>query len=83
MLEMFSAALPELVTVTFMVALEEPCESEGKFTEPGTKVTVNVTRDLDKTLGGIKDFTEKYNQVARFANQQFAFDPSTQHAGKL
>lgn len=51
----------------------------AKRAEPGTKVTVNVTQDIDKTSDGIKAFTDKYNQVAKFANQQFTVDPQ---AGK-
>ena len=47
-----------------------------KRADPGTKVTVNVTQDIDKTADGIKAFTDKYNQVARFSNQQFAVDPA-------
>jgi hypothetical protein len=36
--EMVSAALPELVTVTLSGELVAFCESEGKFSVPGTKV---------------------------------------------
>jgi flagellar hook-associated protein 2 len=56
---------------------------DAKRAEPGTKVTVNVTHDLDKTLAGIKDFTAKYNQIASYVSTQFQVDRSTMKAGKL
>lgn len=41
-----------------------------KRAEPGTRVQINVTYDMDKTLEGIKGFVEKYNQIVGFANDQ-------------
>lgn len=55
----------------------------AKRSEPGTRVQVNVTHDVDKTTDGIKDFVDKYNQVAKFANQQYQLDPATQRGGQL
>ena len=56
---------------------------DAKRSEPGTRVTVNVTHDLDKTALGVKEFTEKYNEIARYANTQFQVDPATGHAGGM
>ncbi|TWW09793.1 hypothetical protein E3A20_10730, partial [Planctomyces bekefii] len=56
---------------------------EAKQAAPGTKVTVQVKNDVDQTAQGIKEFAEKYNQVARFAQSQSQMDPATGHAGKL
>jgi flagellar hook-associated protein 2 len=54
-----------------------------KRSEPGTRVQVNVTQDVDLTLASIKTFVEKYNQVATFVHDQFKIDEKTQKAGKL
>ena len=51
--------------------------------EPGTRVQVNVTHDIDKTLEGIKAFVDKYNAIADFVNKQFQKDPNTDKAGIL
>ncbi len=48
----------------------------AKRGEPGTKVTVNVSHDVDKTTANIKGFTEKYNQIVQYSNKQFTYDPS-------
>jgi len=57
---------------------------DAKRAAPGTRVHVEVRPDLEKTLGNIKLFTDKYNQVARYMNQQFAVAPGGTHAeGKL
>jgi flagellar hook-associated protein 2 len=42
----------------------------AKRAEPGTKVTVNVTHDADKTVASIKTFTETYNKITGFVNGQ-------------
>lgn len=55
----------------------------AKRAEPGTKVQVNVTYDVDKTVEGIKKFVEDYNKVNEFLEKQFQVDPNTQHAGIL
>lgn len=41
-----------------------------KRSEPGTRVQINITYDMDKTVEGIKAFVEKYNQIMQFANEQ-------------
>ncbi len=51
--------------------------------EPGTKVTLNITWDLDGTLTGIKDFVEKYNVVNNFIHEQYLYDEKTRRAGLL
>lgn len=56
---------------------------DAKKAEPGTRVTVNVRPDVDKTFDGVKDFTVKYNQIANFVNTQFKVDTSQGRAGKL
>jgi flagellar hook-associated protein 2 len=55
----------------------------AKRSEPGTRVQVNITPDIDGTLAGIKTFVEKYNQVSNFVHQQFAIDEKTNRAGIL
>jgi len=55
----------------------------AKRSEPGTRVQVNITQDIDATLEGIKAFVEKYNQVANFVNSQFKIDEKTNKAGIL
>src|SRR5690606_37893822 len=54
-----------------------------KRAEPGTRITMNVTHDVDATIGGIKSFVEKYNQIADWVHGQFEIDPETQKAGRL
>jgi flagellar hook-associated protein 2 len=56
---------------------------DAKRAEPGTKVTVNIANDVDATTANIREFTEKYNQIAGFLNQQYQVDPSTGRAGSL
>ena len=55
----------------------------ARRSEPGTRVQVNVTYDIDKTLEGITAFVEKYNEVSSFINKQFVVDPKTNRAGIL
>jgi len=55
----------------------------AKRAEPGTKVTVKVDFDVDKTVEGIRGFVEGYNKVNEFVEKQFAIDPETQKAGSL
>lgn len=55
----------------------------AKRAEPGTRVQVNITQDIDATLEGIKGFVEKYNSIASFVHEQFQIDPQTQKAGIL
>lgn len=64
--------------------LVEGVKLKAKRAEPGTKVRVDISHDVPKTLDGIKAFTDKYNQLAKFANDSFKLDPSTNKpAGKL
>ncbi len=53
-----------------------------KRAEPGTKVQISVTYDMDKTLEGIKSFVEKYNQIVGFAGEQ-SKSPKDGHPGLL
>ena len=39
--------------------------------EPGTRVQVSIIHDLEATLEGIKNFVDKYNEVANFISGQF------------
>ena len=55
----------------------------ARRSEPGTRVQVNVTYDIDKTMESISAFIEKYNEVASFVNKQFIVDPKTNRAGIL
>ncbi len=54
-----------------------------KRSEPGTRVQVNVTFDVDQTLEGIKAFVEKYNQVIDYVMQQYQENPDTKQTGPL
>ena len=53
-----------------------------KRSEPGTKVQLNITYDLDATVEGIQGFVDKYNEVVRFSAAQSA-NPSEGNPGKL
>ena len=55
----------------------------AKRAEPGTKVTIKVDYDVEKTVEGIKGFVESYNKVNEFVQKQFEIDPQTQKAGPL
>ena len=54
-----------------------------KRAEPGTRVQVNITFDIDQTMESITGFIEKYNELADFINQQYIVDPQTNKAGIL
>ena len=56
---------------------------EFKKASPGTLVTVNVTKDIDASIEGIKKFVSSYNDLASFVNKQFQVDESTGKAGIL
>lgn len=56
---------------------------DAKRSEPGTRVTVDVKHDIDRTVEGLKEFTSKYNEVAGFVNGQYHLDAETGRAGKL
>ncbi len=53
-----------------------------KRSEPGTRVQVNVTYDMDKTVEGIKAFVDKYNEIVKFSQEQ-SKDPAQGEMGKL
>jgi len=52
----------------------------AKRAEPGTAVQVSVGHDVDATMSGIKQFAEKYNDIAGYVNSQSRLDPTTQRA---
>ena len=54
-----------------------------KRSEPGTRVQVAVMYDIDSTVEAIQEWVNKYNEVAKFINDQFVIDPNTQRAGIL
>ena len=54
-----------------------------KRAEAGTRVQVNITYDVDKTLEGIKSFVDKYNQLSTFGHGQYQEDPNTGKRGVL
>ena len=53
-----------------------------KRSEPGTRVQINITYDLDATVEGIQGFVDKYNEVVRFAAAQSA-NPKEGSPGRL
>ncbi len=54
-----------------------------KKAAPGTKVTLKIDYDIDKTLEGMKSFVESYNKVNEFVDNQFKFNTETNKAGPL
>lgn len=54
-----------------------------KRSEPGTRVQVNITHDIDATMENIQGMVEGYNEVAKFINGQFQVDAKTGRAGIL
>ncbi len=54
-----------------------------KRAEAGTRVQMNVTYDIDTTVGSIDEFVQKYNELAKYINQQYQVDPKTGRAGIL
>jgi flagellar hook-associated protein 2 len=54
-----------------------------KRSEAGTRVQVNITHDIDKTMEGIKAFVDKYNQLSTFGHGQYMEDPQTGKRGLL
>jgi flagellar hook-associated protein 2 len=53
-----------------------------KRSEPGTRIQMNVSYDIDATIEGVKAFVEKYNQIVAFAAEQ-SKDPRAGDPGKL
>ena len=54
-----------------------------KRAEAGTRVQINITHDVDKTLEGIKAFVDKYNQLSTYGHGQYQEDPNTGKRGVL
>jgi flagellar hook-associated protein 2 len=54
-----------------------------KRAEAGTRVQINITYDVDKTMEGIKAFVDKYNQLSTFGHGQYQEDPNTGKRGVL
>jgi len=54
-----------------------------KRSEPGTRVQVNITHDVDATVEGIKGFVDGYNAIAQFAYDQSKYNEDTKQAGPL
>lgn len=54
-----------------------------KRSEPGTRIQVNVTHDVDATTEKIRGFVDKYNELADFVHKQVTVDPETKKAGIL
>jgi flagellar hook-associated protein 2 len=55
----------------------------AKRAEPGTKVSVKIDYDVDKSVELVKKFVENYNKVNSFVDKQFQIDAKTQKAGIL
>lgn len=62
--------------------LVEGVSFRARRAEPGTRIEVNITYDLDATVEGIKSFVDKYNEIVRFANEQ-SKNPKDGDPGKL
>lgn len=54
-----------------------------KRSEPGTRVQVNISHDVDKTMESIKAFVDKYNALNTFGHAQQVKDPNTGQRGVL
>ena len=54
-----------------------------KRSEPGTRVQVSITHDIDETFKSIKGFVDKYNEVSNYINTQSKVDPNTNRGGSL
>lgn len=55
----------------------------AKRAEPGTKVTLKVDFDTEKTFESINNFVGSYNKVSDFIDKQFQVNPNTNKAGTL
>lgn len=55
----------------------------AKRAEPGTKVSLKVGFDVDKTYESIDGFISAYNKVSDFIDKQFQINPNTNKAGTL
>ena len=54
-----------------------------KRSEPGTRVQVAVLHDIDATVESIQEWVNKYNEIAKFVNDQYVLDPNTKKGGIL
>lgn len=54
-----------------------------KRSEPGTRVQVNVSHDIDGTVENIKGFVDSYNKIAQFTYEQSKFNEETKRSGPL
>jgi flagellar hook-associated protein 2 len=54
-----------------------------KKASPGTKVTLKIGFDNEKTMENIKKFVDSYNKVNQFVENQFKFDAEKNTAGPL
>jgi flagellar hook-associated protein 2 len=55
----------------------------AKRAEPGTKVTLKIDFDTEKTFEAINNFVSSYNSVSDFIDKQFQINPQTNQAGSL
>lgn len=55
----------------------------AKRAEPGTKVTLKIDFDAEKTFESINGFVDAYNSVSDFIDKQFQINPQTNKAGSL
>jgi flagellar hook-associated protein 2 len=51
--------------------------------EPGTPVTISVSRDIEPSRKAVEGFVAAFNKTMDFIDQQTAFDPETSRAGLL
>lgn len=54
----------------------------AKRAEPGTRVQMSITHDLEATVESIKAFVDKYNEIVRFSNEQ-SRSPAEGEPGRL
>jgi len=54
-----------------------------KMVESGSKVDLNISRNLDSIKSSVQGFIDGYNKILGYINEQFAWDEETQSAGLL
>ncbi|MCK4466972.1 MAG: flagellar filament capping protein FliD, partial [Desulfobacterales bacterium] len=54
-----------------------------KKVESGSKVDLNISRNLDSIKSSVRSFIGKYNEILEYINDQFAWDEDTESAGLL
>jgi flagellar hook-associated protein 2 len=82
-LEMFFEDVPIFDDDNSVEGLLPGLVLNAKRAEPGTKVTLKIDYDADKTLESINNFVTSYNKVSDFIDKQFQIDPNTNKAGTL